>query len=219
MKQISQLYKRNKLGRKEVSIWFGWSVKAVNMRLVKHREHHHCSSAFAFSHLLQQINRWGVKRQLFKWLSAKPVSVPWHSYALCCGMLNECQPSSRSSDVFVVFAMIQLDFTEHLSCVTPPGARTKSSFNGWMYSVNWQEDSHNYSERWWTETLCLTPSSAAWSCTYMDLNEPANSISKLEGTLPIWGVFVIQAWRACPPWLRDVQRDFLVWVVLMMCGE
>lgn len=34
-----------------------------------------------------------------------------------------------------------------------------------------------------------TESSAAWSRTYLDLNEPANSISTLEGTLPILGVF------------------------------
>ena len=32
-------------------------------------------------------------------------------------------------------------------------------------------------------------SSAAWSRTYLDLNEPVNSISTLEGTLPILGVF------------------------------
>lgn len=36
-----------------------------------------------------------------------------------------------------------------------------------------------------------TESSAAWSCTYLDLNEPANSISKLEGTLSILGVLLL----------------------------
>lgn len=61
--------------------------------------------------------------------------------------------------------------------------------------MNRQEDSHSevmngnavFSDS-------KTESSAAQSCTYLDLYESEkNSISKLEGTLPILGVFVIQA--------------------------
>lgn len=123
--------------------------------------------------------------------------------------------------------MIQLGFAEPLSCVTRPGARTIKRLRDWICSMNWQEDPHDCSEVMngnaafsdGKKKKKSLQSSAVWSCTYLVLNEPANSISKLEGTLPISGVFVIQAWRVCPPRFRDVRHNFLVGVVLMMCGE
>lgn len=45
-----------------------------------------------------------------------------------------------------------------------------------------------------------TKSSAAKSCIYLDVNEPANSISKLKHTLPILAVFVIQRRRESVPY-------------------
>lgn len=109
-----------------------------------------------------------------------------------------------------------------LAYVASPGAHTKSSFVDEHAQWIDRKINTNCSEAANRNAVfsdSKTESSAAQSCTYLDLNESENSISKLEGTLPILGVFVIQAWRVGPSRFRDVRHNFLVWLVLMMCGE
>lgn len=121
----------------------------VNMRLVKHREHRilsllYCFSAFAFSRLLQQINRRGIKRQFF----ITECKTNKHTLAFICFELWNVKWTSAISLklwCFCSFLMIQLEFIEPLSCVTPQ-VLTQKQLNAWIYSMNWQEDSHSYSE-------------------------------------------------------------------------
>lgn len=159
-------------------IWLKY--KSVNMRLVKHLEHGISSFLYcfsAFSHLLQHI-RWGVKRQLFKISKYKTSKC---TLAFVCFVLWNVKWMSAiflKQWCFCSFVMIQLVFTERLSCYHTSRCSHKKAAS----RMNIQREFTGRFTWLLREVMngnavfsdSKTESSAAWSCTYLDMNEPAS---------------------------------------------
>lgn len=148
------------------------------MHLVKHPKCALKSSLYCFS-AFQHINRSGVKGGE-RFLNTQAQN---HQAGILC---NVQWASAAFLKPWSLCSHLRIGLKSHSA---PRASRLQVLSQKAASRMNIrQEDSHK-PERWWTETLRSSDSSAAKSRTYLDLNAPADSISTLEGTLPIFACF------------------------------